>query len=96
MKRTEPLQIGQIIQNMIDATGLRPELERRTAVNIWPDVVGKHLASYTGRIYVKEDVLHVHISSAVIKEELGYAREQLVDKINQAVGEDVIKQIILH
>lgn len=96
MKRSEPLRLDEIIRRMIDATGMRPELSRRTVVTEWPDVVGRHIASYTGQIYVRERTLHVHIVSAALKEELGYARDRLVERLNEAVGTEVIDNIIIH
>ena len=58
------MRLDAIIKQMIDATGLRPEYERRAVESLWPDVVGKHIASYTGRIYVKDRTLNVQIISA--------------------------------
>lgn len=96
MKRKEPLRLDEVIRRMIEQTGMRPELERRTAVTMWPRIVGDSIAAYTSRIYVQDRVLHVFLSSAPLKEELGYARANLTDRINQAVGADVIDQIIIH
>ncbi|MCM1066272.1 MAG: DUF721 domain-containing protein [Muribaculaceae bacterium] len=96
MKRHEPLRIDAIIRKMVDATGLRPDLARHTVESMWPKVVGPHIAGYTGRIYVRERLLHVHITSAPLKEELGYAREALVERLNEGAGASVIDNIIFH
>ncbi len=96
MKRREPQSIGDIIHRMIDAAGMRPDLDRHTAEAMWPRVAGPSIASYTGRLYIKGRTMHVYITSAPLKEELGYARAQLVEKINLAVGKEVIDDIIFH
>ncbi|MDE6611025.1 MAG: DUF721 domain-containing protein [Muribaculaceae bacterium] len=96
MKRSEPLRLDQVIQRMIDATGMRPDFGRHSIEAMWPVVVGRHIAAYTTQAYVRERTLHVHITSASLKEELGYARAQLVDNLNNAVGEDIIDDIIIH
>lgn len=87
------MRLDAIIKQMIDATGLRPEYERRAVESLWPDVVGKHIASYTGRIYVKDRTLNVQIISASLKEELSYLRELLMRQLNEAAGADVISSI---
>ncbi len=96
MKRSEPLRLDEILRRMIDATGMRPELGRRTVESEWPRVVGPHIAAYTGRLYVQGTTLHAYITSAPLKEELGYAKEQLVEKLNAAAGAEVIDNIIFH
>ena len=74
MKRTEPLRIDEVIRRMIDATGMRPDYTRHSAESAWPAIVGPHIAAYTGRLYVKDRVMHVYITSAPLREELGFAR----------------------
>lgn len=93
MKRVEPLLLGEVIKKMIDATGLRPEFNRHSVESVWPKVVGPHIASYTGRIFVKERTLNVQILSAPLKEELAYMGELLVRQLNEAAGADVISSI---
>lgn len=95
MKRSEPLRIDEILRRMVEATGLRPDLMRHTVESLWPRIVGPHIAAYTGRIFVSGRTLNVYITSAALKEELGYARTDLVDKLNEAVGESVIDDIII-
>lgn len=93
MKRTEPMRLGDIIQKMVDATGLRPQYSRRSVEAAWPDVVGPHIAAYTGRVYVKDRTLYVHIVSAPLKEEMTYLHDLLVRQLNEAAGADVISNI---
>lgn len=96
MKRKEPMLLGSVIEHMIDATGLRPEYTRRTAEGMWAKVVGRNIAGYTTRLFVRDRTMHVYLCSAALKEELGYARENLVEKINEAVGESAIDNIVFH
>ncbi len=93
MKRAEPMRIDAVIRQMIDSTGLRPEFNRRSIESVWPDVVGRNIASYTGRIFVKDRTLNVQIVSAPLREELSYIRESLVQHLNEAVGAEVITAI---
>lgn len=87
------MRIDAVIQKMIDATGLRPEYNRRSIESVWPDVVGRNIAAYTGRIYVKDSTLHVQILSSALKEELSYIAGSLTAHLNEAVGAEVITAI---
>ncbi len=96
MKRTEPLRLDEVIKRMIEATGLHSDFARHSVESMWPRIVGPHIAGYTGRIFVRDRSLHVYITSAPLKEELGFAVEALVDRLNEAVGASVIDNIIFH
>ncbi len=96
MKRTEPRQLGDILREAIESAGLTDELARQRACFVWADVVGAGVNRYTFRRYVAGSVMHVYITSAVLKNELSFCRSSLVEKINKAVGSDVLTEIVFH
>ena len=81
---------------MIDDTGLRPAMQRRSVEAMWPEVAGKHIASYTRRVVLDGQILHIYIDSASLKEELGYLRDTLVTQINRLAGRHAVSNIIIH
>lgn len=96
MIRKEPRSIGAIIDDMFARTGIMPEFKRQSVAAAWSAVVGPNIAAYTRSATVRDRTLHVVIGSAALKEELGYVREVLVAKLNDAVGDDVISNIVIH
>ena len=96
MKRTEPLQIGQVIDMMMSRAAADPETRARFLAGIWPRIAGEHIAAYTSKVYFDKRMLHVYLTSASLKEQLGYMREALVVQFNNQAGENAIDNIIFH
>ncbi len=96
MRRPEPRPVGEILKEMIERVGMTDELRRSKAAGLWPRVAGQAIAAQTTRANVVDTTLHVWISSAPLKEMLGYARPKLQAAINNAMGEDFITNIAIH
>ncbi len=96
MNRPEPKPIGQIISEMITRLGMTEELRRHNAAALWPQIVGPAIASYTARVVVHDTTMHVYLTSASLKEQMGYARDNLLRRINEALGEEFITNIAIH
>lgn len=96
MKRTEPLQIGTIIDHAIESAGLSGAIAEHRALFVWPQVVGQGINRYTTRRYIAAGVMHVYLSSAPLRNELSFHRSRLVELINRAAGSDVITSIEFH
>lgn len=62
----------------------------------WPKIAGTTIASRTDKLWVKNKALHIVISSSVLKNELQYHKEKLVERVNKAVGISYINDIIVH
>ena len=96
MKRTYPRHIAAIIDEAMERAGLTYSLNEQRASAAWADVVGASINRYTTRRYVDHGVLHVYLTSASLKNELGFVRDRLMDAINRWVGADVVKEIVFH
>lgn len=93
MKRNDAEPIGRLIQNFLRQECLESPLNERRLINAWPEVVGPTIASYTRELYIKNQVLCVHLTSAALRQELMMGRELLVRNLNRRVGAQVIARI---
>lgn len=96
MRRNNAEQIGDVIRFFLRQQGLESPLNEYRLVQAWSDVVGPAMARYTNNLYIKNQTLHVHLTSAVLRQELMMARELLVKNLNQQVGAQVIVDIHFH
>ena len=94
MKRNDAQQIGDMIRRFFRQNGLESPLNEYRLGHAWNDVVGPVISRYTTNLYIKNQILYVHLSSSVLREELMMGRDMLVRNLNQQVGAQVIVNII--
>ena len=95
MRHSKTISLAEALNDYIKEMNLGPKLSEVAVINSWEEIVGKAISSRTTRIYIKDGVLHVHLSSSVVRNELLMLRESLKEKLNQKAGSEVIKDIIL-
>lgn len=96
MKRNNTEQIGDIIRQFLRQEGLESPLNEYRLIESWKDVVGPAIARYTSNLYIKNQTLHVHLTSSVLRQELMMGRELLIRNLNKTVGSQVIVDISFH
>lgn len=96
MKRTEAIRVDTIIRMAMESTGTMDTYHRQQVCFAWPEIVGPAINRCTTRRWIDRDVMHVCITSASLKNELGYISDQLIKRLNNAVGADVIRKIVFH
>jgi len=57
--------------------------------------MGNGVNNYTTAIKLVRDVLYVQLSSSVLREELSYGKEKIIAMLNEALGKDLIKKLVL-
>ena len=96
MKRTEPKRVDQIIDEALTAAGTRETFNAQQAAFLWGEIVGPGANRHTTRRWVDHGELHVCMTSASLKNELSMMATAIRDRLNRAVGADVITKIVFH
>lgn len=94
MKRNEATSIGELIRKFLREESLESPLNEQRLLDAWPEVLGPAIASYTSNLYIRNQTLYVHLTSAVLRQELMMGREILIRTLNKKVGATVITNII--
>lgn len=94
MKRNKAEPIGKLIQQFLRQESLESPLNEQRLLDAWPQVLGPTIASYTRELYIRNQILYVHLTSAALRQELMMGRDLLVRNLNQKVGATVITNII--
>lgn len=96
MRRSNTENITHLLRVFLREQGLETPYNEYKLVNAWPTVVGQAIASYTGNIYIRNQILFVEIKSPALRQELLMQRTELKNRLNQHVGAQVITDIAFH
>ena len=83
------------MKDYIKEMHLEGKLNEVSVINSWEETVGKAIASRTTKIYIKDQVLYVYLSSSVVRNELLMLRQALRAKLNEKAGAEVVREIVL-
>jgi hypothetical protein len=95
MRNNEHIKLSDIIKDFVETNKLEKGLNTVNAREAWYNLMGNGVANYTTNVQLKGDVLHVELSSSVLREELSYGKEKIIAMLNESIGNNIIKSIIL-
>lgn len=87
--------ITDILAAYFRENGMEKTLMERHVLQAWPAVVGKQAAQLSGNMEVRDGVMYVHIHSAALRAQLFECRFELVKKLNEKVGGNILRDIRL-
>ncbi len=85
------MNITEAIVDFLRESGLEQSVLEVQMEEVWPSVMGETVAKLTRSVEVKDGMLIVHVNSAALKAQLFENRFELVRKLNEAVGAQVIR-----
>jgi hypothetical protein len=88
--------IGDAIKGFLHKSRLKNGIRAVQIEEIWEELMGKTIAKYTDKIQIINQKLFIHTTVGPLKNELMYQKQQIIDRVNEAFGEPVINEVIIH
>jgi len=95
MRKSQTQKISDVISECLRELNIDRKLKEVNLVSQWEELMGKTVASRTDRIYVRNGVLYLHVTSAILKNELIMMRNQIISRLNETAGERLIESIMI-
>ena len=59
----------------------------------WEEMMGKAVAHRTTRLFIENRVLVIELNSSVMREELKFGKEVILQRVNQTAGKSIIDDV---
>lgn len=96
MFRRKPSEVNDIVRLLLRQQGLETPLLQHRLLAAWDEVVGPAVSRYTGERFIRNQTLLVKITNPALRADLSMVRSRLRDKLNAAVGAQVIAELRLY
>lgn len=87
--------LAAVIKDFVSTNNLETGLDKVNIRDAWAQLMGNGVNNYTTAVELKRDILYVKLSSSVLREELSYGNQKIVTMLNEAIGKDLIKKLVL-
>lgn len=88
--------LGEALKQFLNNSRLKGYVQAIQIEVVWEQIMGKTIARYTEKIAIHGDKLYITTFVAPLKQELIYQKESIVQRVNEALGEKVIKEVIIN
>lgn len=88
--------LGEAIEQFLKKSRLKGSVQALQITDVWEQVMGKTVAKYTDSIKIYGDKLYITTAVAPLKQELLFQKDIIAQRVNEALGEKVIKEVVIN
>ncbi|MCR9264757.1 MAG: DUF721 domain-containing protein [Flavobacteriaceae bacterium] len=89
------LPLGEALNEFIKENKLQKGMDKVDAREAWTRLMGNGVNNYTTAVELKNDTLFVSLSSSVLREELSLGKSKIIAMINEELGKELVKKLVL-
>lgn len=87
--------LGKAIQQFLNQSRIKGDIQAMQIHDVWEQIMGKTIARYTDKLQIFGDKLYITTHVAPLKQELIYQKEKIIQRVNEALGQRVINEVII-
>jgi hypothetical protein len=87
--------IGEALQQFLRTSRLKTGIQSLQVEAAWEQIMGMTIARYTDKIEIVNNTLFISTQVAPLRNELLYQKEKIKERVNEALGEKVIKEVVI-
>lgn len=95
MKNENAQMLGTILSGIIRQHGLDKKIQAHSIPQHWEEIVGQNAAKVTKVKKLEHGTLIVEVGAPVWRTELMMRREEIRKKLNEKLGAEMVKEIVL-
>lgn len=94
-RKSNLIRLGDAINQLFKQEKLDIKISQFTVKNGWKDIVGEMVAKNTSELFFNDKTLFITLSSAALKHELAFRKEEILNSVNKFCGYKLIDQLVI-
>lgn len=87
--------LGDALKHFLRNSRLKGYIQAMQIEDVWEKLMGKTIARYTDKIQIHGHTLYINTSVAPLRQELLYQKESIMKRVNEELGENIIKEVVI-
>ncbi|MBI5857356.1 MAG: DUF721 domain-containing protein [Sphingobacteriales bacterium] len=87
--------ISEAMQEFLKGSRIKGGIQALQIEDVWEEIMGKTIARYTDKLQIIGDKLIITTNVAPLKNELKYQKEKIMQRVNEALKQKVVKEVIV-
>jgi hypothetical protein len=88
--------MGDALKQFLNQSRLKGSVQALQIEDVWGNIMGKTIARYTDKIRIHGKTLYISTSVAPLKQELNFQKEKIIQRVNEALKEKVINEVVIN
>ena len=83
------------LKQFLNQSKLKGDIQALQIEEVWDKLMGKTISKYTDSIKIIHHTLIITTHVAPLKQELLFQKENIIQRVNEALGEGVVREVLI-
>ena len=92
---SDALSLGDALKLFLNQSRIKQNIQSLQIEDHWEKIMGPTISKYTDKIEIKKNTLFIYTTVAPLKNELVFQKNLIAQRINESMGEEVVREVVI-
>ncbi|HLX93469.1 MAG TPA: DUF721 domain-containing protein [Puia sp.] len=87
--------MSDALRSFLNQSRMKGSIQALQVEDAWEKIMGKTIARHTARIQIHGNTLYIYTVVGPLKQELIYQKDKIIERVNEALGQKVVKEVVI-
>ena len=88
------ISISDALKEFVETNKLEKGLNKVNVADAWAKLMDNGVNNYTTSVNLERGTLYIQLTSSVLREELSYGKQKIINMLNEELGKEIIKKLV--
>jgi predicted nucleic acid-binding Zn ribbon protein len=91
----DAISLGDALKKFLAKSRFKYNIQAFQIEDHWEKVMGQTIAKFTDKLEIRDGTLFIQTEVAPLKTELVFQKSLIIERINESVGEKMIRDVVI-
>jgi predicted nucleic acid-binding Zn ribbon protein len=91
----DAITLGEALKRFLEKSRMKPAIQSMQIEDHWEKIMGATIAKFTDKIEIRNGTLFIYTQIAPLKNELIFQKELIIERINENMGENLVREVVI-
>ncbi|MEY3921216.1 MAG: hypothetical protein RL634_977 [Bacteroidota bacterium] len=92
---SDALSLGDALKQFLNQSRIKHNIQSLQIEDHWEKIMGPTISKYTDKIEIRKNTLFIYTTVAPLKNELVFQKNLIAQRINESMGEEVVREVVI-
>ena len=94
---SDAISLGEALKKFLEKKILKKNIiiQSLQIEDHWEKIMGVTIAKFTDRVEIRNGTLFIYTAVAPLKNELMFQKELIVQRVNESIGENLVREVVV-
>ena len=91
----DAITLGEALKRFLEKSRMKSAIQSMQIEDHWEKIMGATIAKFTDKIEIRNGTLFIYTQIAPLKNELIFQKELIIERINENMGENLVREVVI-